>query len=286
MSIRNLIIVSAIATSAAGAAPADAAESYDSCTYFVTSLPVVIESQGVWCLRNDLAFAPTSGNAIEVKTNNATIECNGFKIGNLAAGAATQAIGIRATDRLNTTVRGCNLRGFRRAIQLTGNLGSHGSMIEDNRVEGATGYGIMLSGDNAVVRRNQVFDIGPSTAVTLGHATGISISGMGEISDNTVAVVESTGEGEATGIEAAEGSTIRGNRVRGITASSGHEAAIYANGQLILVAGNDLIGRGTPLSIGILCPGLPHAVRDNVIGGFGENLSCLPSKDNLTFDLP
>src|SRR5690606_28675588 len=45
---------------------ARAAQSYDTCTGFIDSLPATINSQGTWCLRGNVSTAITSGNAIEV----------------------------------------------------------------------------------------------------------------------------------------------------------------------------------------------------------------------------
>src|SRR5690606_14995164 len=65
--------------------PARAADDYDACAGFIDSVPATITSQGVWCLRKDLSTAIASGSAITIATNNVTIDCNGFKLGGLAA---------------------------------------------------------------------------------------------------------------------------------------------------------------------------------------------------------
>src|SRR5687768_5499102 len=95
------------------ATSARAAESYDNCVAYIDALPVVIGTQGVWCLRDNVSTAISSGAAITIATNNATIDCNDFKIGNLAAGPSTNAIGIQASNRRNATIRNCTIRGFR-----------------------------------------------------------------------------------------------------------------------------------------------------------------------------
>ena len=56
---------------------AGSAETFHTCVGFIDALPAVLTSQGVWCLRQDLATSLNSGFAIEVKTNNVTIDCNG-----------------------------------------------------------------------------------------------------------------------------------------------------------------------------------------------------------------
>ena len=87
----------AVAAAAGPTMPAArAAESYDSCRGTITSLPTTITTQGTWCLKGDLATALDSGVIITVATSNVTIDCNGFKIGNLAAGEDTQTTGIHA----------------------------------------------------------------------------------------------------------------------------------------------------------------------------------------------
>lgn len=115
--------------------PATAAESYDNCTGFIDSVPATLSTQGTWCLRKDLSTAISSGAAITIATNNVTINCNDFKLGGLAAGVGTQAKGILASDRLNTTVRRCNVRGFLYGVSMEGAGGGH--VIEDNPRKGS-----------------------------------------------------------------------------------------------------------------------------------------------------
>ena len=84
--------------------PARAAESYDNCTFTITSLPAVLSTPGVWCLKQDLSTNMTSGIAIDVQSNNVTVDCNGFKLGGLGGGPTSTARGIQSEDRANTTV--------------------------------------------------------------------------------------------------------------------------------------------------------------------------------------
>ena len=120
-----------------------AAESYDNCTGFVDSLPAVISSQGTWCLRKDLATPVGTGVAIDIRTNNVTLDCNDFKIGGLAAGSGTRTNGIGATGRSNITVRHCSVRGFFHGIKLDG----AGHLIEHNLLDRSTWMGISVAGD-------------------------------------------------------------------------------------------------------------------------------------------
>src|SRR4249920_3466180 len=100
-SARSLLTLGALLLGCAGSA--HAAQSYDNCTGFITSLPAVITTQGTWCLKQDLATTVTSGSAITINTNNVTIDCNDFKLGGLGAGLATLANGIYSLNRVNAT---------------------------------------------------------------------------------------------------------------------------------------------------------------------------------------
>ena len=199
------------------ATPALAAESYDNCTGFIDSLPASISTQGTWCLRKDLATGMTSGNAIEVKTNNVVIDCNDFKIGGLAAGVSTQAIGIYAgSGRQNITVRNCTVRGFNHGIYLSGD--NH--VVEHNRIDLSTLIGIRTEGDGNELRDNVVSSTGGRPAA--GAAFAIYAHGTGgRVLDNRVHGVSAELEGSnqlSAGIEVMDG-LARGNSVSGLLPS-------------------------------------------------------------------
>src|SRR4029079_11229258 len=125
-----------------------AAQSYDNCTGYITVLPAIISTQGTWCLKQDLATANATGAAITINTNNVTIDCNNFKLGGLAAGLGTTAIGIHAAARINATARHCNIRGFLGCIYFSGITGG-GHAIEDNRFDGNTYVAAQIEGDGS-----------------------------------------------------------------------------------------------------------------------------------------
>jgi parallel beta-helix repeat protein len=249
-------------------APAEAAESHDSCVGFIDSLPATIATQGVWCLNSDRSTGMTSGNAITINTNNVTIDCNHFRLGGLAAGAGTTAYGIRATSRFNATVRNCNIRGFRIGVDLSGG----GHLVENNSFDSNTWHGVSVSGAGSTIRNNRVIDTGGSTAST-GTAFGISASSGVDVLDNTVNGVAPTGvNANAFGIRASSNSesSINGNRVRGLAANgTGLNHGIYnTNSGRIMVRDNDVQGSGSSGSIGIRCISSQGTARGNIIAGF------------------
>ncbi len=155
----------------------------------ITTLPAIITVQGIYCFTADRTTSMTSGNAIEIQTNNVTIDFNHFKLGGLAAGAGTSARGVYAQDRKNITLRNANIRGFYFGVYLddtsTGNKDSGGHIIEDSRLDGNLYKSIELQGAGNIVRRNQILNTGGSTGVT--SALGIVNTGPGaEIIDNHV----------------------------------------------------------------------------------------------------
>jgi parallel beta-helix repeat protein len=262
------------------------AETYHTCTGFITSIPTVISTQGTWCMKQDLATAISSGSAITIATNNVTIDCNNFKLGGLAAGLGTLAWGISATDRLNATVRNCNIRGFEYGIVFQGS-GSGGHAIEDNRFDGSTDTGIYVTGDGSVVRRNRIFDTGGSTVFP--DTWGIYTSNSVDILDNTISGVAATvgSNGTAIGIQTNSDtdSSVSGNRIRGLLhAGSGGAVGIENLGDVrISMRNNDLVGDGDLSSYGLLCDSTVSSAQGNVISAFQTAVfACSNDGGNVT----
>jgi hypothetical protein len=260
---------------------AHAAESYDNCTGFITSIPTVITTQGTWCLKHDLATAMTSGAAIIVNTNNVTIDCNDFKLGGLAGGVSTSVYGIEADSRLNISVRHCNIRGFLYGVFLHGSSGG-GHAVEDNRFDGNTYIGVLVVGDGSVVRHNRVFETGGSTLIA--DAFGILAFNSVDILDNTVsgATATSGDNGDAIGIYTSSDTdgSISGNRVRRLIKDGGGLAVgiEIISDVHVAVRDNDLMGPG---NFGLLCGVGTSNARDNMIGGFTTGLSTCYDGGNL-----
>ena len=266
---RHNLVASALLLACGLPAQALAAESYDNCAGYIDALPAVINTQGVWCLRQDVATAITNGAAISIGTNNVTIDCNHFKIGGLAAGAGTKATGILVDSRLNAVIRHCNVRGFYIGAALSGG----GHVVEDNRFNSNYGTGVYLEGDGSVARRNLVADTGGSTVSTT--AAGIVTAMDVDVIDNTVAsvFVDQGTDREAYGISASDNTSgsIRGNRVRNLSVlGAGTTFGIFnAVSSHVVMRDNHVVGSGTSEStIGIACGDSSGMTRDNVINGF------------------
>jgi len=254
-----------------------AAESYDNCTGFITSLPTTVTTQGTWCLKQDLNTAIASGNAITVNTNNVTIDCNGYKLGGLSAGAGTGAVGIFAQDRVNVTVRHCAIRGFFVGVDLYGAAGG-GHLVEDNRFDSNTYLGMQVQGDGSVVRRNLVYATGGTTQAS--YAMGILVVYSTDVIDNTVAGVTAPvgSNGQALGIVVgSQPADLRvvGNRVRGLAAdgSATIEGIVNQSTGRSTIRGNDIVGNAGTGSVGLACANNSSQARDNIIAGFATGIS-------------
>jgi parallel beta-helix repeat protein len=268
---------------------AHAAESYNSCTGFITALPTVVHTQGTWCLKQDLSTAITSGVAIATgATNNVTIDCNHFKIGGLAGGAGTLAFGIHASGQ-NITVRNCSVRGFHTGIVL---LSIGNSTVELNRLDGNTVRGIVVAGDGSQVRNNHVADTGGSTQS--GPAYGIWFQqGAITVENNRVSgVIPGGGNDFAYGIfqhaDGTKGSVVRGNHVTGVIPTGfgtgfGISGPAFAGSGSVFEA-NTVIN--PPAAAAGISAGPDNLCVGNRLGGFGQNsitAGCVNGGGNLVF---
>ena len=223
------------------------AETFNTCHATITSLPAVITSQGVYCLAHDLSTALSSGNAIDIQTNNVTIDCNGYKIGGLAAGTSSLTIGIAASGRQNTTVRNCGIRGFLQGIHLESGAGN---LIEDNRLDNNLAGGLFVDGDNNRVRRNAIYDTGGYPG--LSQSAGMSVAAS--VTDNIVSGVFATGSDPVNvGIYMYGDSTeARGNVINGVlTSGAGTTVGIQVNTTGVTLRNNSIAAATVTAGSGI-----------------------------------
>jgi len=228
------------------AAPAAWAETVN-CTA-ITALPTVITSQGVYCLTGNLTTNMTSGSAIEIQTNNVTIDLNGWKLGGQAAGPATTALGISANQRKNITIRNGTIRGFYRGIFLNDSspyTTSQGHLIEDIRADRNSFTGMLIMGRGNIVRRNQVVNTGGSTTLTNIQAYGIALFGPGGRALNKdISGTAATGSSTARGLylTTTDGAVVEGNRIDDVSSGTG---ATYG---ITIVTSNDVLAAGNRIT--------------------------------------
>jgi len=267
--MKSTLALAALICLLALARPAEAARSYDNCTGFVDSVPAVITTQGTWCLRADLSSALASGNIIQIATNNVTLDCNDFKLGGLAAGPGTLAIGVAITDRLNAVVRNCNIRGFLDGISING---GGGHLVENNRFDGNTVAGIRIVNADGTIRGNFVQDTGGSTTSD-SYAYGIiGQNGSVEILDNTIWQVQplaTNGIGAGIYTQGQIKSIIGRNRIREARGNgTGADLGIYAQSAgTTIIHDNVVIGPERASSVGIFCSNNRATASGNLLSG-------------------
>jgi len=219
----------------------------------ITSLPAIITVQGIYCFTGNLGTAITTGNAIDIQTSNVVLDLNGFKLGGLAAGLGTNALGIHATNRQNITIRNGTVRGFFIGIRLEGIGPSGGHVVEEIRADQNTLFGIDVNGSGNIVRNNQVVATGGSTAFGANaDANGIIVSGSGpRLLNNDVINTVKLGTGTASGIyiNLVDGGLVVNNRITG--ADVGVQ---FANG-----SGNKYRDN---LTSGVVTPFIPFGATD------------------------
>ncbi len=248
------------------AAPAAWAETVN-CTPII-ALPTVITSQGVYCLTGHLTTNMTSGKAIEIQTNNVTIDLNGWKLGGQAAGPGTGAFGIYANQRKNITIKNGTIRGFSRGIYLQDTspyTASQGHLIEDIRADRNTRVGMFILGRGSIVRRNQVVDTGGT--IFDARAYGIRLIGPGgRVLNNDISSTAATGNADGFGLylSTADGAVIEGNRIDDVSTGTGFTYGIFIlNSNDVLVRGNSI----TSATYGIFYGGSTGKYMDTLTSG-------------------
>ena len=241
-----------------GAVPAHA-ETFHTCGTIINTIPAVISTQGVYCLSHDLTTAISAGTAINIQTNNVTIDCNGYKLGGLAGGPSSMAVGIHADmTRLNLTVRNCGIRGFHTGIFFEGGAGH---LIEDNRLDQNLGTAIAVHGENNRVQRNRIYDSGSSGGSTSNIV--FALVAQADVIDNTVSGVVASGiDGYTTGIVmAGPGTEVRGNQVRGLAVhGAGTAQGISVEATGVTVRNNAVAAAAATPGVGIVGNGATDSI--------------------------
>ena len=275
----------ALAAFAASSSRACAASSYDSCVGFIDVVPAVISTPGNWCLRQHLRTNLTSTNAIEVQSNNVTIDCNGFMLDNQAAGPGTYSAGVSARGVSNITVRNCTIEGFyygtfissAESAGVRGPLGS-GHIVENSRFSQNRYAGVDVDGFGSVIRGNIVTN------------TGSGVGGVGIVAWAPVDVIDNVVDGVfgdadapkwdnvgllagALELTTSTGFQVRGNRVRNVgqKGSDFLPQGLKVTGYGAMVRDN-LIGQRDPTTgYGLLCFGQVR-IADNIIKNYNQAL--------------
>lgn len=247
----------------------------------INNLPTTINDPGQYCLKKDFNTSLMSGAAIDVQSNDVTIDLQGFAIDNRAAGPGTTAAGISAINQDNTTVRNGTLMGFRSAVNITPGStgGTESNTVEYVRVIDNIIHGIQAWGPGAVVRHNTVLN----TVNPGGLARGIEATGGGSVTITGNVVDHTVGTDEAQGILTLSTTAIvRDNHVTNTRTSSSVAGHGIETGTAVLrgnVVANDGVVGG---DVGILVrPSSSAICQGNLVDGFPTpTMNCTDAGDN------
>lgn len=255
----------------------------------ITSIPMKITAQGVYCLKQNLVSSVRFGTMIEIQANNVTIDLNGFKLGGFGGSNIPLATAIRAHNQNNITVRNGTIRGFRLGISITQEkFTSSGHLIENMLLDRIGGIGIKIEGLGFIVRDNRVVKTGRNDLDA--SATGISVTeATGSIVTGNLVSMTTTNKHRARGILVWGSSVVevRGNSIlnsfgsnydSGITVSGSGDVTIIDN-RILNAAG---AGAG---DAGIAVEGTLSGINciDNTIAGFvTATLACNFESGNNT----
>jgi hypothetical protein len=180
--------------------------------------PVTLSRGGSYCLSGNLTVPDNNTKAIEIISDNVTLDLNGFTISNAEAAAYGSGAGISGTTKINITVMNGSVRGM-------GNFGialGHLAHVERVQVIGNSGVGIYL-GTNSIANNN----------IVNGNGGGIVVGEASIVTGNTVRFNKGNGiQSWATG-GLVSGNISNNNEVDGIT--------VYCPSTVI---GNTAIGNG------------------------------------------
>jgi hypothetical protein len=271
---------------AAAPRPALAAHDFEACAGEITALPFTIDAPGTWCLKQDLSAAVASGAAVTVAADRVIVACNGFALRNTTV--SNVASGVLAEERQQVTVRDCRISGFATGVNLYGftRATSGGHVVERNRIERSTSAGIVVQGDDSVVRDNQVHETGGGNSGIYALQVKYDV----EVIGNTVERVTSlTGDAVAIFVGGADARfSVIGNRVRGL--SSGPEGgrigiSIQNTGTRGgTIRNNDIANAGSSISTdkGIYCYLNINGARGNQVNGLPIGMfGCRNDGDNV-----
>ncbi len=201
-----------------------------SCTA-ITSLPYTISTKGDYCLAGNFSTNIASNNAITINTSDVVLDLNGYMIGNLAAGAGTNAYGIYANQQKNITIRNGTVRGFLYGIFLYDSspyTTSQGHIVEDIRADRNTQIGIYVLGRGNIIRNNLVVSTGGNSSNY--NPQGVYVGGPdNRVINNDVSETKEQGSGWSYGVYGYNtyGLVIENNRVSNAAIGTGTSCGIF-----------------------------------------------------------
>ncbi len=223
----------------------------------IATLPAVISQPGVYCLKKNFAVGMADGIAIEIAASNVTIDFNGFKIGNLAGGEDTVAIGVAAFERRNIILRNGNFRGFMMSVGLLASYPerSSGHLVEHMMLDASLVYGIFAIGNGVVLRNNQIVNSADTRVSQASAAKILTRSGAAGVARQLRSMRAARSRASSGGVApqiassgvaailaAVTNSVIENNTISSVTAQGEADGIVILAGGAVSVNDNFIAG--------------------------------------------
>ena len=232
----------------------------------IVSVPVTITAPGTYCLTGDLNYSDFYV-AIDIQTDDVTLDFKGYELkGSLVH--KMKGVLVTGNDTKNVVVRNGKITNADYAIRIGTSSVVENMVIHDVRM------GIIVGGENSVVRNNTVTNVYTPFE---GTASGIYILGCNN---------------NARGTRVVNNTILDFRRLGGnYPGSAGY--GIQASGCQSIISGNNLHGvfaNGTARQVGIYIPNNADSnlvIGNRFSGSMDKELSCAVSdstryKDNIS----
>jgi hypothetical protein len=225
----------------------------------ITSVPFVITSPGNYCVVSYITTDLSTGAAIEIRTDNVSLDFANGGLDGLAAGPLTQASGVYAVDRSNITIQNGTIRGFAYGIALENTAGDFanttGLSVSEMLLELNRAVAIEVRGANTTLTKNLIQTTGNSP---YGGSVAINLFGPHPVlyQNNIIDTATQTPDSDAIDIQIIGGSTcdLQGNRMVNTVSTTGQSIGVLIwSSSDCLIRNNIFDNRtaGTPLDIGV-----------------------------------
>jgi hypothetical protein len=252
----------------------------------ITAVPTTITVPGKYCLAKDFTINSATAKAINIATNDVTLDCDGRMLKNLATANAGSSIGIFAQDRNNITIKNCRIiGGFTDGIAVLQNNAVNNKnyyiQIQDNYIAGPYWRGIYALGSAIEVTGNKVYDIGGqlnqyAIGIRVGGSTVASAFKLHVVRNNTVVGTSSQYSG-AYGIfsDGTVSGAFTDNGIAGTTPGIGKIGyGLYVAGQHNRISDNHVTGIGAPAEYGVWTTNDTTSCFDNYLRTTNWTLNC------------
>ena len=232
----------------------------------ISSLPATLSSAGVYCLTQDLTYAPISGSAVNITADSVMLDLNGHALRGTGA-SNVESVGVNVAGQKYFTITNGTIAGFSRGVAAVsdGKTRAKGGLIDHLKVQRSFLYGLLVDCDGCVIRDNMVTDTNVTASFPDEQAVGIALDGTGQlVTGNRVYNTFTLSNMPAFAISASSSySTVANNYVGNGSMGTNPTYGFIVSGQSVLLSNN----QAELFSFCYWLQGVDLKYRDNLSGG-------------------